>query len=87
MVELVVKLSQDLIANAKQGGSIASDALGNVLAEHGVTLIAPVEVAGEAAQYYRVEDVATEHIGALRDDLARLDGIEAAYVKPTDALP
>jgi len=87
MTEIVVKLSNDL-AQAMSSSSDDSDRqLLQLVDAYGAMLSAPTGSVGESAQYFRVEGVDPEKGESLRRDLERLDGVEAAYFKPSDELP
>jgi hypothetical protein len=68
-------------------GSIKDDAITHTLHSFDAQLAMPTDAAGESAQFFRVDGVEPEKIEQLRQKLEGLNGIEAAYIKPSDALP
>lgn len=58
-----------------------------VITEFGAALGQATGGTGESALYLEVNNVAPERLEDLRIALSKLSGVEAAYVKPDDALP
>jgi len=87
MADLVVKLSRDLSHSVLTSGSIKDGDIAHTLQSFDARLAMPTDAAGESAQFFRVDGVEPEKIEQLRQKLEGLNGIEAAYIKPSDALP
>lgn len=87
MPDLLIKVSRDLAIKLKSGENIAGQELARALASHGAHLAPPFAEEGEAAQYFRVTEVAGDRMEALRLILAATPGVEAAYIKPGAELP
>ncbi|MBY3513364.1 MULTISPECIES: hypothetical protein [Rhizobium] len=87
MADLVVKLSRDLSHSVITSGSIKDGEIAHTLQSFDARLAMPTDAAGESAQFFRVDGVEPEKIEQLRQKLEGLNGIEAAYIKPSDALP
>lgn len=87
MIEIVIKISQDLAKALSSSSGDSDRQLLKLVESSGATLSVPTGSVGESAQYFRVVGVAPEKGESLRRDLERLDGVEAAYIKPSDALP
>lgn len=87
MSSLVIKLAR---AGAESVASMnAHDVrkIERILGQFGVALTESSQLALKSSDYVNIEGVAPEHLDELRSALARLRGIEAAYVKPADELP
>ncbi len=88
MPDLMIKVSRDLAEQIKRGQDISKDDLGRTLTQYGAILSRPLQKnEGELAQFFQVEQVAGDRMDALRQALAGLSGIEAAYIKPDAELP
>ncbi|TBF24868.1 MULTISPECIES: hypothetical protein [Rhizobium] len=87
MAELVVKLSRDMAHSMLTSGSIKDGDITQTLQLFDARLAMPTDAAGESAQFFRVDGVEPGKIEQLRRKLEGLNGIEAAYIKPSDALP
>jgi hypothetical protein len=87
MADLVVKLSRDLAHSMLTLGSIKDGEITHTLQSFDARLAMPTDAAGESAQFFLVDGVEPEKIEQLRQTLEGLNGIEAAYIKPSDALP
>lgn len=87
MPDLLIKVSRDLAQKLKHADSCSGSELGQALARYGARLSPPQAGEGEAAQYFQVQQVAGDRMDSLRQDLAGLPGIEAAYIKPDAELP
>ncbi|MEH7906232.1 hypothetical protein V7798_00825 [Rhizobium laguerreae] len=87
MADLVVKLSRDLAQSMLTSGSIKDGDITHTLQSFDARLAMPTDAVGESAQFFRVDGVEPEKIERLRQKLEGLNGIEAAFIKPSDALP
>jgi hypothetical protein len=87
MPDLMIKLSRGLAMAVSRSADTSSEDLTRLIESYGATLGRPVGSAGEASQYFKVEGVEGESTERLRTELSRLEGVEAAYVKPADELP
>ena len=87
MPDLMIKLSSKLAQAAASTAHRPPAKLARTLAAFGATLGPPTGTIGEARQYFRVEGVQPRQLEALKQALERLDGVEAAYIKPTDEAP
>ena len=87
MPELVVKVSRDLAKQIRREEDLSKQELSRTLDQHGATLSYSPETEGELAQFFKVEQVAGDRMENLRQALAGLPGVEAAYIKPDAELP
>jgi len=87
MPDLMIKVSRGLAEQIKRGQDISKDDLGRTLTQYGAILSRPLQNEGELAQFFQVEQVAGDRMDALRQALAGLSGVEAAYIKPDAELP
>lgn len=87
MADLMVKLSPSLAQSMGRGAPPQSSALLDLLAASHATLVPVGGLLNEPAEYFRVEVFEPGAIGDLRASLERLDGVEAAFIKPSDELP
>ena len=83
----MIKLSREIAGAVRRGESDSPNDLTQLLDAYGAKLGTPTGDSGEAAQYFRVEGVQSESGESLRSALEQLSCVEAAYIKPTDALP
>ncbi len=87
MPDLMMKLTADWAQRIARSDRRPPPELAKVLDTFRATLGPPTGTVGEASQYFRVETADPRHLTALQRSLERLDGVEAAYVKPADELP
>jgi len=87
MPDLMIKLTASWARRIAQSGRRPPIELAKVLDAFKVTLGPPTGTVGEASQYFRVEAANPDQLIALQRSLERLDGVEAAYVKPADEAP
>lgn len=87
MPDLMIKLTADWARRIAQPGRHPPAELAKVLDTFKATLGPPTGTDGETSRYCRVEAADPEHLTALQRSLERLDGVEAAYVKPADEAP
>ena len=83
----MIKLSREIASAVQRGDNDSPNDLTQLLDAYGAKLGAPTGESGEAAQFFRVEGVRSESGENLRSALERLSCVEAAYIKPSDALP
>ena len=87
MSELMIKLTHYQSNHESGRVGIISEAVRRLVHSYGAKLSEPISGPGSTEQYAQVYDVPA-HLGEkLRQDLERLDDIEAAYFKPADELP
>ena len=87
MPDLMIKLTSDWAQRVRGSGRRPPGELTKVLDAFDARLGPPTGTTGEASQYFRVDVADHERLAALRLSLERLDGVEAAYVKPADEAP
>jgi hypothetical protein len=87
MPDLMIKLTASWARRIAQSGHHPPAELAKVLETFKATLGPPTGTVGEASQYFRVDAADPGHLVALQRSLERLDGVEAAYVKPADEAP
>lgn len=87
MPTLMIKVNeQTRVALRERTGRPVPDVV-KVVAEFGAALGQATGETGESAYYLEVRDVPPGKLEDLRLALAQLPGVDAAYVKPDDALP
>lgn len=87
MADLMIKLSTRLAKAVAEGGSPDSEALPRLISSYGARLGTPIGMLEGPDRYHRVEGVEVEKAEQLRRELEQLEGVEAAFIKPTDELP
>jgi hypothetical protein len=87
MAELMIKLSRNLADSRSSLSSDSSSLLDRLVDSYGATINGPTGAVGESSQYFRIVGVEAEQQEKLRRDLERLEGVEAAYLKPSDEMP
>ena len=86
-MEITLQLSESL-AEAALGEALQATALGVLLADRGLGL-RPLDAhgSGPLARYFVVSVSRAADAEPLRSELARVPGVEAAYLKPDVAPP
>lgn len=81
--------TQQLTVQLRQGEAPAADAVAAVLEARGLTLRQqdPRAPGAALAAFHLVDVPEGVDVAALQAELLALDAVEAAYVKPPDALP
>lgn len=87
MPQLMIKVCASLAAQLSSSEEAAPGELVQLVERAGGKIGSPTGSSGEASQYFPIENVSSENVERLRSRLERLPGVEAAYLKPTDALP
>ena len=87
MADLMVKLIRFLDGEAPGESRGFALSLENLVRSYGATLHAPIPGLGEGDDYVQISGVPIENAEKLRGELERLQGVEAAYFKPSDELP
>jgi hypothetical protein len=87
MGDMIIKVSPELATALRAQDHRKAAELLRTLRAHGANLGRPTGTVGETRQYFSVIGVASERVQGLLEDLRRQPGVEAAYVKPSDALP
>ena len=87
MADLLIKVGGGLARQLNRYRICSENELGRTLARYGARLSRFAQGGGELAQFFEVEQVAGDRMDALRQDLAGLPEVEAAYIKPKVELP
>lgn len=87
MTELMVKLSRHHEHSAMEESPSKLTEIERTLIGFDAKLVAVAGPVGAPVEYYRVEGVQPGDLGDLRSLLERCEGVDAAYIKPSDAMP
>jgi hypothetical protein len=87
MPTLMIKVNEQTISALREREGRPVPEIVRVIEEFGATLGQATGDTGESALYLEVTDVSPGRLEDLRVALSKLPGVEAAYVKPDDALP
>lgn len=87
MGELIIKLNHQASEAMIASGGKKPEEIARTLQDFNARLVAPAQAVGESRQYFHVEGVKPDRIEDLRRRMAPLEGVEAAYIKPSDELP
>jgi hypothetical protein len=87
MVSIVLGVNSVLGVALRSNNTVASSKLFEILDRYFVVIGGQSHSAGDAIHYYTIENVNADISDGLLGDLTTVEGVEAAFLKPSDELP
>ena len=83
----MIKTSRSLADRLQRSVQDDSNEIVRLVKSAGGKIDAPTGTVGDSAQYFAIDNLSLDNAERLREKLAKVPGIEAAYLKPADELP